>query len=892
MLSDLLYRLRAWLRPGRADRDLADELSFHQHRETEKLEARGFDAVEAHRRARVAFGGSSATAEACRDARGIRWLDETSKDIRYAIRGFLRTPLFTLTVAASLVLGVGLNATMFTLMQAALWRPLPVPAPEEVFHVRRAHVADAPGRESSFSYVLFRDLRDAAGPAAEVVAKRSPIRRRFGLTPDSKERVIGDAVSDRWFGALGVRPAVGRLLAAGDDDLAGGRAVAVLSHRFWTTRFQADPLALGRTIYYDEVPFTVVGVAETGFSGVDAETLVDVWVPLTADPAIAPKWLVESSVHWLTLMARLRDPGAAPAVESALDGRFRTHLTAEILPTLPTRFRTMLEGEHVQLRPARAGLATTGRRHQAQLLVLSGIAVAVFLICCANIANIVRARHNRRAHEFALRRALGAGRARIIRQLVTEGMLLGGIAATGSLVVAPWTAQLLLHLVPGSQRTGAPTLSFDLGPDLTILAVTGALGIVGALVAVTLPAWRSAKAAGALGAGVRVVPRMIGGKTMVAAQLSMVLVLLVVAGLCLTTVRRLQNVGLGFDPTSVMVIDPSFSKKTPDARAAAAFERIRENLATVPGISAVTYAFPEVYDEGGTSMGIVPDGHVAMPGEDTEAGVVVIGPGFFETLRIPLREGRIYEAYEILNPGQRVVVNERFARKYFAGQSAIGKRLRVPSPAGPVFKEIIGVVGDARHYGVRADPWPMVYTPFGSQREARLLVRSEGPLSIASLQATIEQVDTSVQVESIRPLSDSINELIGSERLLASLSSVVAGLAVVLAALGLYGVVAHGVSCRAREFGVRLALGASPRDIQGLVFRETMTLAVMGACAGILAAIVAARLMSSLVSDSAPLDWQTGTTATLLLLVVAGVAGWVPAWRASRSDPATTLRAE
>ena len=241
MLSDLLYRLRAWLRPGRADRDLADELAFHEQQEVAKLEARGLDAIAARRRARVAFGGPSAVAEECRDARGIRWIGETSKDFRYAIRGFLRTPLFTLTVAASLVLGVGLNATMFTLMHATLWRPLPIPAPEEVVHIRRVRPLDTSGRESSYSYVLFRMIHDSAAPGADVVAKRTPVRRKFGLTPESRERVVGDAVSDRWFAVLGVRPASGRLLTDGDDDVGGGRNVAVLSHRFWVTRFQADP---------------------------------------------------------------------------------------------------------------------------------------------------------------------------------------------------------------------------------------------------------------------------------------------------------------------------------------------------------------------------------------------------------------------------------------------------------------------------------------------------------------------------------------------------------------------------------------------------------------------------------------------------------------------------
>ena len=892
MLSDLLYRLRAWLRPGRADRDLADELAFHELQEVAKLEARGLDAIAARRRARVAFGGPSAVAEECRDARGIRWIDETSKDFRYAIRGFLRTPLFTLTVAASLVLGVGLNATMFTLMHATLWRPLPIPAPEEVVHIRRVRPLDTSGRESSYSYVLFRMIHDSAAPGADVVAKRTPVRRKFGLTPESRERVVGDAVSDRWFAVLGVRPASGRLLRDGDDDVGGGRNVAVLSHRFWVTRFQADPATIGRTIYYDERPFLVVGVAEAGFSGVDAETPVDLWTPLTADPAISPVWLRESSFNWLTLVARVRNGASRSAIESAVDGAFQSHLETAILPGIPARLRERFSGEHIQFRPAAAGLATTGRRYAPQLSLLGAIAACVLLICCLNVANLVRARNDSRMHEFALRRALGASRGRIFRQLAAEGALIAMVAIGGGLALAPWAGRLLLSLVPGAAE------AFDLAPDVMIVVATMAAGLATTFLAVVAPAWRTLKGQAALGAGSRVSARWGAHRTMVASQLAAALVLLAIAGLCLTTVRRLQSVPLGFDPSSVVSVELSFPRDTAGPTVVQTIERIRTHLEQLPLVENASYVAPWVYaDNSGTSMGITPADYVARPGEDTLAGVVMAGPDFFDVMRMPLQRGRSFAPDEVIGHREVLLVNETFARKYFGDKSPLGLRVRLPRPGGPVTSEIIGVVRDARHYGVHADIWPMVYLPAGcgscGSDRPRLIVRtatSATPLAI--LRTEIESIDPIAQVESVYPLDESIGAVISAERLLATLSTVVAAIAIALAALGLYGLVAYGVTQRLTEFGIRLALGATPGSVHALVLKETFGLAIAGVVVGTVCAVLAGRFVQRLVTNSAALDWQTLSVAAIGLLAVALAAGWFPATRAARTDPAGTLRAE
>jgi predicted permease len=886
-LNDLWFRARSLLFSRRADRELAEEVQFHLDCERAKLESTGLDRAEAQRRAVLAFGGVSAVTEACRDARGVGLLADVSTDIRYGWRGLRRSPLFAVTVVGSLVLGIGANVTVFTLIRAALWRPMPVSHPEQIVHVRRASPTQTDLRDTSSSYLLYQQLREAAGPQAHIVAKGTAARRKFGIDPDSKERVIGEAVTEDFFDMLGVPPVAGRLFVPGDDSPSGGRRVAVLSHRFWTTRFSGDAGILGSTIYYDEMPFTVVGVAARGFDGVDAERRVQVWIPVTADVQITPDWLRSPSYYWLTLLGRLQ-PGAREGdLQGVLDVRFRAHLETALLPDMPPRIRSFFRSEHIQIRRAAAGLATTGRRYEPQLRVLAGIAACMFLICCANVANLVRARNARRRDEFALRRALGASGPRLVRQLLVEGLMLGVAGMAGSLLVAPWISASVLALLPTPER-----LAFDLAPDRAIMAVAIALGAVSSMTAIANPAWWPARTPGSQTLMSRVTRRQVTSRATVAIQLAIVLVLLVVAGLCLSVLQRLDAVALGFDATSVAAVDISFPRGAPAPRVASIFEDVRRRLEQSGGVESSSYAFPAVYDSGGSSMGIAPTGYTPAPGEDITAGTILVGPGFFTTLRIPVKEGRAFDATDISARAPVVVVNETFARRYFAGRPATGESVRIPALPRPTVSTIVGVVGDVRHYGARTDPWPMVYSP-GPAPGARLLVRGrDQTATLAAVRAAVESAGAPVQIEAIRPLADAVSAMIGRERLLAVLSSGVALVAIMLAALGLYGIVAYGVTCRRSEFGIRLALGARRVDVHRLVLAETASVVAIGVIAGIAGAAAASRLLSGLVASSPALEWPLLSGAVIALVAVALLASWIPAWRASRTDPALTLRAE
>jgi predicted permease len=772
-------------------------------------------------------------------------------------------------------------------MRAALWRPLHVDRPEQIVHLRRANPASTAGAESSFSYVLFRQLRASAGARARIIAKTSARQRKFGIDSYSRERVSGEGVSEDFFTVLGVQPVVGRLFVAGDDGTEGGQRIAVLSNRFWRTRFQADPAVVGRTIYYDEAPFTIVGVTMPGFDGVDAERPVQVWIPLTADIAITPQWLRESSFHWLTLLARLRSDGSVPGLQSMLDARFRAHLETELLPGLSPRFRSMFEGEHLQLRAAAAGLATTGRRYEPQLRVLAGVAFCLLLICCANVANLVRARSAGRRGEFALRRALGASGSRIYHLLLAEGLLLGGFGILGSMLAAPWIAEALLRLLPSDQP-----LAFDLKPDLMILTLALLLGTAAAVIAITWPAWRQGTSGAALRVGGRSTRRMVVSSTTVALQLATALVLLVVAGLSLSMLRTASAVDPGFDGSSVVSVALSFPKGTPSARVSSALEGVRQRLEDSHGVESASYAYPGVYDRGGSAMTVLPTGYNPAPGQDTQAGIIDVGPGFFGTLHIPLHQGRTFTTADMTARAPVVIVNATFARRYFANGAALKGAVRIPGPSDTTVATIVGIVGDVRHYGVRENPWPMVYRP-GALTGARLLVRvRQATTAMSVIASSVESVDATAQVEAIRPLEEVVAAMISRERLLAVLSSVVAVIAIALAALGLYGIVAYGVTSRRSEFGVRMALGAQEADIRRLVLHETSRIVVMGVLAGIAGALLASELVTRVVPDAPASNWLLVSAAVSALVVITMLAAWIPARAAAKTDLAVTLRLE
>jgi predicted permease len=878
---------RRYLQRSRRDNDLSREIESYLAHEIDLNLARGMTETEARLAARRKFGNRTLVREAVFEMNSLRLVEIAWRDVKHAVRQIRQNPVYALTAILSLSLGIGANTAVFTLLHASLWKPLPVDDPHQIVHLVRSKPGSEPEGDFAYSYVLFQQLGEAAGPFGELVAKGGFGLRKFGVDGDSSERVVGEAVSANFFSALRVQPAIGRVLHQRDDNILGGDRVAVLSYAFWARRFQSSPSVLGKTIQYKETPYTVVGVAQSGFTGVEAETSIDLWVPITADAEKA--WLNRAHASWLYVLMRLHPGADAAQAQGTLDGLFRAHVAREVVPTAPTHFKPELEAQHVRLRPASSGMSSMGRRYETPLQLLMAVVALVLLISCANVANLVMARNATRSHEIALRLAIGASRGRIVSQLLIESLVLALSGAAGGVLLATWACDVLISMLPPSQVP----LAFDLRPDSTVLIFTTAVAVATAIVVGLAPALRACRAGRnhTLHGGRITSSHSLAGKSLVAGQLALSLVLLIGAGLFLATIRNLKAIDLGFSPKNLVTFDVSFPRGTPVERIRQTYQQVQERIASQPGVIAVSYSSPGLYEGGGWSSAMETEDRRAAPGEDNEVALMAVGPGFFQAIGMELRQGRELSAADQDGPPV-VVVNESLARQFFGKGSPVGRRIRLPGNQ-PELREIVGVVRDAKHFGARGRLWPQVYLPRATQgsllvvrsiADARLL----GPL----LREAVLTVNSTAQVERIQQLDTLVDRSFSRERLIATLSASFAVLAAALAAVGLYGVMAYSLARRTNELGIRMALGAQRRHILWLVLRETLQILLVGGAIGAAGALASTHFVSSLLYGVKPTDHFAFIAAASLLTGVSLVAAFVPARRASLIDPIRALRHE
>jgi predicted permease len=867
---------------GRRERELEKELGFHiESQVAENLRA-GMLPAEARRQALLMFGGPAQIREECRELRTLHWLGTFWSDVRYAVRALRASPVFTLTAVVSIALGIGANTAVFSLLHAALWKPLPVPAPAELFHAIRS---DGVVHDWSYSWPLYEELRDAVAPYGALFARGSAGPRRFSAGGAEQERVIGESVSGEYFSALEIGAVAGRLLDPGDDR--ARQPVIVLSNSFWVKRFHADPSIVGKIVQYDEMPFRVVGVAQARFRGVDAGIPIDVWVPTkVVDSRFVSDGL---SSNWLSVMARVRNASAALA---AIEGRFQRHVAEEELPRATAqRYRRSLKAQHIRLRPAASGLATEGRAYERALVALMAIVGLVLLISCANVANLLLARNISRRQELAVRMALGAGRARLASQLLSESLVLALCGTAVGLVIGMAGCRLLLQLLP-PQRV---PLDFDFHPDAAVLAFTALGAISTTLLSGAGPVWRSWRSGteGLRHSGTRVTEREFGRKLLVAGQLSLSLVLIAGAGLFLKTFHGLATTDLGFRPERIMAFEISFPRAASKQHRAQVAGEMFQRLSARQGFSA-TFSSPGVYESGGWSRTLrVMDGRRLPGGADTEVQLLGVGPGFFETLGIQVLAGRTPDVRDDKSSQPVAVVNETFARKYFPGMTAVGHLVGEAS-AKEAPAEIVGVVRDVKHMGVKERVWPVMYLPALQLDglEGTLLVRAG--LSHVELARVVREelkaADASARIEYSSTLETAVNTMISRERLMAYLSAAFGALAALLAAVGLYGVMSYAMSRRTGEIGIRMALGAQPRDIRWLALRGSLRLIGAGVVVGIPVALAAGSLVRGLLYGMSSTDPWVLALSALAMIAVGLLAGWLPAARAARVDPNLALR--
>jgi putative ABC transport system permease protein len=884
---------RRLLQRDRVERQLDAELRDHFDRLVADYVRSGTTEAEARRRARLEFGGIEQVKEHCRDARGTRWVDELVQDLRYGVRLLRRSPAFTFVAVASLALGIGANSAIFTLVDRVLLKSLPVREPDRLLLLEGGSWTNPVweqirDRQTDFSAGAFAWLDD-----------------RIDLSQGgATEFAEGIWASGGFFDVLGVPAVIGRTFTVDDDRRDGGPdgPVAVISYAFWQRRFGGEAAAIGRTIAVNRVPFTIVGVAPPSFLGSTPGRSFDVAVPLStvAFGAGPRSWLDDRAASRLDIMARLKPGQTAEQATVALRALQPQIREATVPQDWPARMLEQYLSGAFTLVPAAGGPTALRTRYERPLWILMAVVGAVLLIACANVANLMLARASARRHELTMRLALGASRARIGRQLLVESLLLAVVGAGIGLIFARWASGLIVRQL----ATPRSTVVLDLSVDWRILAFTAAVAMVTAIIFGTAPALAvrrvdpqaALKEQGRIFAGD-------GRRSLVApllvVQIAFTLVLVVAAGLFVRTFASLATLDIGLDRDSVLVVDVDTSRIVADPEARLAlFERVREAAAAVPGVAGAGLSLITPVSGSGWN------GPVEMPGSPDVAPRQRLtffnsaSPGWFSTFGTMIRAGRDFDDGDTYGAPPVAIANESFVKKYVPGQ-ALGHVVRYEQgPSGVKQAVIVGVVEDAVYRSLRDPKVPILYLPVAQahreQAEARMSL-SVRAASGAPVLLTRAVADAVKRVESnasltFRPLSAYIDGALVRERLLALLSGFFAGLALLLAGLGLYGVTAYAVSRRKAEIGIRMALGARSSRVVMMMMRRMAAPVAIGLAAGAALSYWAAQYVGTLLFGLKAHDPLTFAAAAVFLVVVSAVAAWLPARRAAAIDPARVLR--
>jgi putative ABC transport system permease protein len=881
-LRELLARVRGALGFGRPDRELGQELRFHLELLEERHRDRGLDPAAARRAARLELGGDAQIAESWRDQRGLPFLDTLRQDVRYGLRVLRRTPGFTAAALLTLTIGIGANTAIFTVVDAVLLRPLPYADPDRLVTLGDGN---PDGSVSGVGFGTAVDWRDRSRSFEQLAMLR--LWMPTLVSHGEGERLPAVRVSWNYFDILGARPALGRGFTP-EDDREDGWHVVLLSDRLWRRRFGADPAIVGRAVVMNDQAFRVVGVMPPSFEPLDAQryfnTAAEVWVPIGNDQA--------------GCRGRCRPNYAL--------GRLKPGVTAAAAAAEMNGIREQLRLEH----PAdyEAGAISVVSMHQAltgqvraALYVLLGAVGFVLLIACANVANLLLARAVARGRELSLRAALGAGRSRIARQLLTESLLLGAGGALGGLLIAIVAVRGLASIAPVT----LPRLEHA-AIDGRVLAFTATIAVLTSVLFGLAPAWR-AGAAGARQALAIDSRGSAGGRSraravLVVADLVLALVLLAGAGLMIRTVAALTHASRGFDTNRILSLQFSLTGKAfGDDPAVVAFQaRALDRIRAIPGVESAAMAGQIPFARAGGGAGDCWGFHAAgrmkpNPVDDPCVERFPITPDYFRVLGIPLLSGRAFTAADTSTAQRVILISQSTAKAVWGSADPIGAQVRIGNAAR--WRTVVGIVGDVHADDLTAPVVPAMYTPETQITSAYLtaIVKSsndDAAALAASVRRALRELDPTVPVYGVATLASLVDaasaQRVFVTRLLAGFSAV----AVLLAAIGLYGVVSYGVTQRTRELGVRVALGAQRRDVLQLVLASGLSLVAIGLATGLAAALVFTRFLGALVFGVSPVDPLTFAAAAALLTLVALGAHWVPVRRALAIDPASALRSE
>ncbi|MGB0034825.1 MAG: ABC transporter permease [Candidatus Acidiferrales bacterium] len=809
------------------------------------------------------------------------------QDIRYGIRMLGKNLGFTLIAVFTLALGIGANTAIFSVVNAELLRPLPFRNPDQLVRVWTTN-SRAGTKSGAISYPDFADWRSQNKVFEKMTAYTDASFTLTGI--EQPAHLQGEMVSAETFEMLGVAPELGRTFLPGEDE--AHHHVVVLSHQVWKERFRGDPGVIGRTITLDSSGFTVVGVMPASFNFPMQRVPAAVWVTFSTmqeSSDNSPTMLQERGAHFLLAMARLK-PGVSLAQAQAGMDVISSGL-AKQYPDTDTFFGVRLVSEQAEITSAiRPALFV--------LLVAVGF---VLLIACVNVANLLLARATTRAREIAIRAALGAGRNRVVRQLLTESFLLAFLGGLLGLIIAMWGSEILVRMSPDSLPRAA-----EIHMDGWVLAFTVAASLVTGILFGLAPALQIARSnlVDTLKEGS--LSTTAGGhrhrlrSSLVIMEMALALVLLVSAGLLIRSLVRLQSVNPGFDPQHVMASNVDLpDQKFPDAKKAEFFRQLIPQLRALPGVQSAAAIFPLPMggDEMRTSLEI--EGRPVAKRDMAHTSIRVITPAYFETMRIPLLQGRAFSDRGDANATQTIIVNEALARRYFPNENPVGKHVRpgISLGAGPgPMREIVGVVGNVRFKDLTTEWYPESYIPYAQLPfgEATIVVRTvNDPKTLAKpIADTVRKFDSDMPTYAIKTVEDYLNSTIAIPRFNAVLLGVFAGVALLLTAVGLYGVISYSVAQRTHEIGIRMALGAQPADMLRLVVGQGFRLALVGVGLGLAAAFGLTRFLSSMLFGVASTDPVSFIGVAIVLLSVVFLACFVPARRAMRVDPMVALRYE
>jgi predicted permease len=899
-------RLRSLFRRRQVEQELDEELRYHLERQIEELIAKDMTPEEARYAALRAMGGVERRKEECRDMRRVRLIEDLVQDVRYGLRTLRKSPGFTAVAALSLALGIGGNTAIFSLINALMLRTLPVKNAQEL---ALFSIATPSGTGHGFDYTTYEMFRDGNQSFTGVIAADRGWRGRLLVNEPGAgaESVQEQRVSGNFFSVLGVNAVVGRTLIEADDNPSNPQPGAVISYEYWRRRFGLDPQVVGRRITVNDVALTIVGVAPPGFFGLEVGSRPELWWPIKADISRLEGW------GWLRVIGRLR-PGASMAqAQAEMETIFQRLLNDEAARSpnwTPTERRKHFE-EHVSLESGSVGHTDLRQMFRQPLFILMAAVGLTLLIACVNIANLLLARAATRRKEIAVRLALGAGRFRLLRQLLTESVLLSLLGgATGLLFARVFLRWLITYLPQQAHKT-----TLDVSPDARVLAYTLLVSVLTGLLFGLAPAWQATRlnltASLKDQTGARASrSRLTLNKALVVVQVALSLFLLIGAGLFARSLRNLRTLDAGLNYENVVQFGLDTSGDYGTERLSDLYKRMLARLESLPGAQSATLSNYSLLEGAIVRTGVSIPGYTPPPDKNMSSMTITVGPRFFETMKMPILAGRDFgpqdepplvppknasAATGPKNPAEApplsAVVSQTMARYFFGNENPVGKRF---VGSGQMI-EIIGVTRDSKHVNLRDQPQRVFYLYFfqhPSQDIATFQLRVSGQTVdyAATIERLARELDPQAPAVGLRMMRDWVDDSLVQERFIAQLGSAFSLFALLLACVGLYGVMSYDVAGRTREIGIRMALGAQRRDVIGLVLRETILLVIIGVIIGLSAALGATRMVASLLYGLTPNDPLTIALASMLLLMVAALAGYLPARRASRVDPMVALR--